>query len=42
MFNRTIHEGRLSHMSPDARFQYGLNHVLNGIAAALPDMPGNR
>jgi hypothetical protein len=24
-------------MSPDARFQYGLDHVLNGIAAALPD-----
>jgi AcrR family transcriptional regulator len=38
-FNRTIREGRISHMSPDARFQYGLNHVLNGIAAALPDGP---
>ncbi|WP_027341458.1 TetR/AcrR family transcriptional regulator [Hamadaea tsunoensis] len=37
MFNRTIREGRLSHMAPDARFQYGLDHVLNGIAAALPD-----
>lgn len=35
MFNRTIREGRLSHMSPGARFQYGLNHVLNGIAATL-------
>nr|BFE62533.1 TetR/AcrR family transcriptional regulator C-terminal domain-containing protein [Dactylosporangium thailandense] len=37
LFNRTIREGRLSHLSPDVRFQYGLNHVLNGIAAALPD-----
>ncbi|MEU2612251.1 TetR/AcrR family transcriptional regulator [Micromonospora sp. NPDC007271] len=37
MFNRTIREGRLSHMSPDTRFQYGLDHVLNGIAAALPN-----
>ncbi|WP_200211078.1 TetR/AcrR family transcriptional regulator [Micromonospora coerulea] len=37
MFNRNIREGRLSHLSPDARFQYGLNHVLNGIAAALPN-----
>jgi AcrR family transcriptional regulator len=41
MFNRTIREGRLAHMSPDARFQYGLDHVLNGIAAALPDTPGD-
>ncbi|GAA2615483.1 TetR/AcrR family transcriptional regulator C-terminal domain-containing protein [Dactylosporangium fulvum] len=40
MFNRTIREGRLSHMSPDARFRYGLDHVLNGIAAALPASPG--
>jgi AcrR family transcriptional regulator len=35
MFNRTIREGQLSHMPPDMRFQYGLNHVLNGVAAAL-------
>ncbi|MEV4754094.1 TetR/AcrR family transcriptional regulator [Micromonospora sp. NPDC049559] len=37
MFNRTIREGRLAHLPPDARFQYGLDRVLNGIAAALPD-----
>jgi AcrR family transcriptional regulator len=36
MFNRSIREGRLAHLSPDERFQYGLDRVLNGIAAALP------
>ncbi|MEV0132827.1 TetR/AcrR family transcriptional regulator [Dactylosporangium sp. NPDC050688] len=39
MFSRAIREGRLSHMSPHARFQYGLDTVLNGIAAALPGNP---
>jgi AcrR family transcriptional regulator len=37
MFSRSIREGRLSHMPPAKRFRYGLNHVLNGIAAALPN-----
>ncbi|MEE6258815.1 TetR/AcrR family transcriptional regulator [Plantactinospora sonchi] len=40
MFNRAIREGRVAHLSPDARFQYGLDHVLNGIAAALSGQPG--
>ncbi|MFF5181440.1 TetR/AcrR family transcriptional regulator [Micromonospora sp. NPDC000316] len=42
MFTRNILEGRLSHQPPDARFQYGLDHVLNAIAAALPDPPTRR
>jgi AcrR family transcriptional regulator len=36
MFSRSIREGRLAHLSPDERFQYGLDRVLNGVAAALP------
>jgi AcrR family transcriptional regulator len=36
MFSRVIHEARLPHMPAEARFQYGLDHVLNGIAASLP------
>lgn len=37
MFNRTVLEARLPHMQPEARFQYGLERVLNAIAAALPE-----
>ncbi|WP_329089645.1 TetR/AcrR family transcriptional regulator [Streptosporangium sp. NBC_01469] len=36
MFNRSILEARVPHMPPEARFQYGLDRVLNGIAAGLP------
>lgn len=35
MFSRSIREGRLAHLPPDERFQYGLDRVLNGVAAAL-------
>jgi len=35
MFNRAIREGRIAHLPPDERFQYGLDRVLNGVAAAL-------
>jgi AcrR family transcriptional regulator len=42
MFTRNIREGRLSHQPPDERFQYGLNHVLDAIAASLPDLPTRR
>ncbi|GAB3840898.1 TetR/AcrR family transcriptional regulator C-terminal domain-containing protein [Dactylosporangium cerinum] len=39
MFNRNIREGRLSHQPPDVRFQFGLDIVLDAIAAVLPDLP---
>jgi AcrR family transcriptional regulator len=42
MFTRNIREGRLSHQQPGERFQYGLDHVLDAIAAALPDPPTRR
>ncbi|GAA4628166.1 TetR/AcrR family transcriptional regulator C-terminal domain-containing protein [Actinoallomurus vinaceus] len=33
LFNRSILESRMSHLSPAARFQHGLERVLNGIGA---------
>ncbi|MEU4343540.1 TetR/AcrR family transcriptional regulator [Nocardia sp. NPDC023852] len=36
MFNRSIRQARIPHLPPEARFRYGLDHVLNGIAAGLP------
>ncbi|WP_327111554.1 TetR/AcrR family transcriptional regulator [Nocardia sp. NBC_01730] len=36
MFNRSIRQARIPHLPPEARFRYGLDHVLNGIAASLP------
>jgi len=37
MFARVIEETRTPWMEPDARFQYGLDRVLDSIAATLPD-----
>ncbi|MCW2918273.1 MAG: TetR/AcrR family transcriptional regulator [Actinomycetia bacterium] len=42
MFNRSVLESRVSHAPPEARFQYGLDRVLNGIAAGLPEEMGPR
>ncbi|WP_283136492.1 TetR/AcrR family transcriptional regulator [Rhizohabitans arisaemae] len=36
MFSRTVREARLPHMTPEKRFRYGLDRVLDGIAAGLP------
>jgi len=36
LFNRTVLESKLSHLPPEERFEYGLDRVLNGIAASLP------
>lgn len=36
MFTRTVREARVSHLPPADRFQYGLDHVLDGVAAGLP------
>ncbi|GAA0989346.1 TetR/AcrR family transcriptional regulator C-terminal domain-containing protein [Acrocarpospora macrocephala] len=36
MFTRSVVEARVPHLSPEERFQYGLDRVLNAIAAALP------
>lgn len=36
MFTRTIREARVPHLTPEERFRYGLERVLDGIAAALP------
>lgn len=41
MFTRVIQETRTPWMEPDARFQYGLDRVLDSIAATLPDEPGH-
>ncbi|MBW8482580.1 TetR/AcrR family transcriptional regulator [Actinomadura parmotrematis] len=40
MFERIIREARQPHMTPDERFAYGLERVLDGIAAQLPDRSG--
>lgn len=37
MFAQLIQETRIPHMESDARFQYGLDRVLDSIAASLPD-----
>lgn len=42
MFAQLIQETRTPHMEPDARFQYGLDRVLDSIAASLPDRPKAR
>jgi hypothetical protein len=42
MFARVIQETRTPWMEPDARFQYGLDRVLDSIAATLPDETGRR
>lgn len=36
MFNRSVMEAQVPHLPPEDRFHYGLDHVLNGIAASLP------
>ncbi|RFS83884.1 TetR/AcrR family transcriptional regulator [Actinomadura spongiicola] len=36
MFERLIREARLPHMTPDEHFRYGLDRVLDCIAATLP------
>jgi AcrR family transcriptional regulator len=36
MFTRSIRQARVPHLPPEERFRYGLDHVLNGIAAGLP------
>jgi hypothetical protein len=36
MFARYVRETRTPHMDPEARFRYGLDRVLDGIAASLP------
>ncbi|GAA0409577.1 TetR family transcriptional regulator [Acrocarpospora corrugata] len=36
MFNRSIMEARVPHLPPEDRFRYGLDRVLDGIAAGLP------
>ncbi|WP_459545209.1 TetR/AcrR family transcriptional regulator [Nocardia sp. X0981] len=40
MFNRTILEARVPHLPPEEQFRYGLERVLDGIAAALPAETG--
>lgn len=40
MFARSIRQARVPHLTPEDRFRYGLDHVLNGIAAGLPAEPG--
>lgn len=40
MFTRTIREARVPHLTPEERFRYGLERVLDGIAAALPAETG--
>lgn len=37
MFTRMVNEARQPHMSTDSRFDYGLDRVLDNIAASLPD-----
>jgi AcrR family transcriptional regulator len=37
LFSRTVLDSRLSHLPAEERFEYGLDRVLNGIAASLPD-----
>ncbi|MFA1547098.1 TetR/AcrR family transcriptional regulator [Actinomadura chokoriensis] len=36
MFERIVKDARLPHMTPEQQFRYGLNHVLDRIAGALP------
>ncbi|WP_433613038.1 TetR/AcrR family transcriptional regulator [Prescottella agglutinans] len=36
MFERTIREARVPHLPPGERFRYGLDRVLDGVAAGLP------
>lgn len=36
MFNRSIGEARVPHLPPGERFRYGLDRVLDGVAAGLP------
>ncbi|WP_158608037.1 TetR/AcrR family transcriptional regulator [Nocardia panacis] len=36
MFTRTIRESRVPHLPAEERFRYGLDRVLNGVAANLP------
>ncbi|TDD26082.1 TetR/AcrR family transcriptional regulator [Actinomadura sp. KC06] len=36
MFERIVIDARLPHMTPDEQFRYGLNRVLDCIAAVLP------
>jgi hypothetical protein len=36
IFSRIVRDARQPHMDPEARFQYGLDRVLDSIAASLP------
>jgi AcrR family transcriptional regulator len=42
MFNKTVLESRVAHALPETRFQHGLDRVLNGIAAGLPEQTAPR
>lgn len=37
MFERTIREAQVPHLPPGERFRYGLDRVLDGVAAGLPE-----